>query len=175
LFAKKSGGGLRFCVDYRGFNAIIRKNRYLIPLIEETLRQLGKVKWFSKFDVIAVFNKLRIAEGDEWLIAFRTRYGLFESLVMSFGLFGAFSSFQAFINDVLRPYLNIFCSAYLDDVIVYNNSLAEHKKHVHAVVTALRDAGLQLDITKCEFFKEEIFFLGLLISVNGIRMDFKKI
>jgi hypothetical protein len=60
-------------------------------------------------------------------------------------------------------------------VIVYSNSLAEYKKHVHAVITALGDAGLQLDITKCEFFKEEVFFLGLLISVNGIRMNPKKI
>jgi hypothetical protein len=94
---------------------------------------------------------------------------------MPFGLSGAPSSFQTFINDVLRPYLDIFCSAYLDDVIVYNNSLAEHKKHVHAVITALKDAGLQLDITKCEFFKEEVLFLNLLISVNGIRMDPKKI
>jgi hypothetical protein len=142
LFARKSGNGLRFCVDYRGLNAITRKNRYLIPLIEETLRQLGKVKWFSKFDVIAAFNKFRIVERDEWLIAFRTRYGLFESLVMLFGLFGAPNSFQAFINDVLRPYLDIFCSAYLDDVIVYSNFLAEHKKYVHAVVTVLGDAGL---------------------------------
>jgi hypothetical protein len=76
LFARKPEGGLRFCVDYRGFNAITRKNRYLISLIEEILRQLSKVKWFSKFDVIAAFNKFRIAERDEWLTAFRTRYGL---------------------------------------------------------------------------------------------------
>jgi hypothetical protein len=94
---------------------------------------------------------------------------------MPFGLSGAPSSFQTFINDVLRPYLNIFCLAYLDDVIVYSNSLIEHKKHVHAVVTALRNAGLQLDITKCEFFKEKVLFLGFLISVDGIRMDSKKI
>jgi hypothetical protein len=87
LFVRKSGDGLRFCVDYRGFNAIIRKNRYPISLIEETLRQLSKTKWFSKFDIIAVFNKFRIVERDEWLIAFRTRYGLFESLIIFFGLF----------------------------------------------------------------------------------------
>jgi hypothetical protein len=119
LFTRKPGGELRFCVDYRGFNAITRKNRYPISLIEKTLRQLNKAKWFSKFNIIAAFNKLRIAERDEWLTAFRTRYRLFESLVMPFRLSNAPSSFQAFINDVLRPYLDIFCSAYLDDVIVY--------------------------------------------------------
>jgi hypothetical protein len=77
---------------------------------------------------------------------------------MPFGLSNVPSSFQAFINDVLRPYLDIFYTAYLDDVIVYSNSLAEHKKHVHAVITALENAGLQLDITKYEFFKEEICY-----------------
>ena len=103
LFARKPGGGLRFCVDYRGFNIIIRKNRYPIPLIEKTLRQLGKVKWFSKFDVIAVFNKFRIAEGHEWLTAFRTRYGLFESLIMPFGLSGAPNFFKPLLTMFYAP------------------------------------------------------------------------
>jgi Reverse transcriptase (RNA-dependent DNA polymerase) len=127
LFAKKPGGGLRFCADYRGLNAITRKNRYPISLIKKTLRQLSKFKWFSKFDVIAVFNKLRIAERHEWLTAFRTRYGLFESLIIPFKLFGAPNSFQAFINNVLRPYLDIFYLVYLDDMIVYSNSLTKYK------------------------------------------------
>lgn len=175
LFARKPGGGLRFCVDYRGLNAITRKNRYPIPLIQETLRQMTAAKYFSKFDVIAAFNKLRIAAGDEWKTAFRTRYGLFEYLVMPFGLTNAPSSFQSYINDVLRPYLDLFCTAYLDDVIVYSNSLKEHKEHVRLVVTALGNAGLQLDIKKCEFFKTEVLFLGLLVSTNGVRMDPKKV
>src|SRR5437762_13249976 len=90
---------------------------------------------------------------------------------MPFGLANAPSSFQNFINDVLRPYLDIFCSAYLDDVIVYSNSLKEHRKHVRAVLSSLKEAGLYLDVTKCEFHVTEVKFLGLIISTDGIRMD----
>ena len=78
LFAKKPGGGLRFCVDYRALNRLTRKDRYPLPLIQETLRSLTKAKWFTKLDVITVFHRLRIAHGDEWKTAFRTRYGLYE-------------------------------------------------------------------------------------------------
>jgi len=81
LFVRKPGGGLRFCVDYRALNAITVKNRYPIPLIQETLNRLSKAKVYTKLDIIGAFNRLRIAEGDEWLTAFRTRYGLFEYLV----------------------------------------------------------------------------------------------
>jgi hypothetical protein len=93
IFVKKPGGGLRFCVDYRGLNALTIKNRYPIPLLQETLNRLSKAKFYTKLDIIAAFNKLRIAKGDEWLTAFRTRYGLFEYLVMPFGLANAPSTF----------------------------------------------------------------------------------
>jgi hypothetical protein len=72
IFVKKPGGGLQFCVDYRGLNALTIKNRYPIPLLQETLSRLSKAKFYSKFNIIAAFNKLRIAEGDEWLTAFQT-------------------------------------------------------------------------------------------------------
>ena len=70
LFAKKPGGGLRFCVDYHGLNQITRKDRYLLPLIYETLRNISKARWFTKLDVIAAFHKLRILQGDKWKTAF---------------------------------------------------------------------------------------------------------
>ena len=92
IFVRKPGGGLRFCVDYRALNAVSVKNRYPIPLIQETLNRLSKAKFYTKLD-IAAFNKLRIAKGDEWLTAFRTRYGLFEYLVMPFRLANAPSTF----------------------------------------------------------------------------------
>jgi hypothetical protein len=78
LFVRKPGGGLRFCVDYRRLNKITRKDRYLLLLIYETLQSIGRAKWFTKLDVIAAFYKIRIREGQEWITAFRTRYGLFE-------------------------------------------------------------------------------------------------
>ncbi|KAI0993328.1 hypothetical protein K3495_g14856, partial [Podosphaera aphanis] len=108
LFVKKPGGGLRFCVDYRALNSISKADRYPLPLIKETLAKLSKARWFTKLDVRAAFHKLRIKEGDEWKTAFRTRFGLFEWLVMPFGLNGAPASFQRYINETLREYLDVF-------------------------------------------------------------------
>lgn len=175
LFVRKPGGGLRFCVDYRKLNAITIKDRYPIPLIQETLNRLSQACWFSKFDVIAAFNKMRIKEGEEWKTAFKTRYGLYEYLVMPFGLANAPSSFQHYINDTLQGYLDIFATAYIDDILVYSNSLPEHRKHVGLVLDRMREAGLQLDISKSEFHVQEVIFLGLLVGKDGIRMDPKKI
>ena len=93
LFVKKPRGGLRFCVDYRGLNAITVKNRYTLPLISETLNRLSRAKIFTKLNIISAFNRLRIREGDESLTAFRTRFGLFEYLVIPFGLYNELASF----------------------------------------------------------------------------------
>ena len=175
LFAKKPGGGLRFCVDYRKLNAITIKDRYPIPLVQETLNRLSQACWFSKFDVIAAFNKMRIKEGEEWKTAFKTRYGLYEYLVMPFGLANAPSSFQHYINDTLQGYLDIFAIAYIDDILVYSNSLSKYKKHVGLVLDRMREARLQLDISRSEFHIQEVIFLSLLDRKDGIRMDPKKI
>lgn len=177
LFVKKPGGGLRFCVDYRALNKLTRKDRYPIPLIYETLRNVSRAKWFTKLDVIAAFNKLRIREGDEWLTAFRTRYGLFEWLVTPFGLANAPSTFQKYINWALRDYLDEFCSAYIDDILIYTNgSRHEHREHVKKVLQRMREAGLQLDISKCEFEVQEVKYLGFIIEAGkGIRMDPEKV
>ena len=177
LFVKKPGGGLRFCVDYRRLNAITRKDRYPLPLIHETLRSLAKARWFTKVDVIAAFHKIRVKEGDEWKTAFRTRYGLYEWLVTPFGLSGAPATFQRYINHVLREHLDDFCSAYIDDVLIYSDgSLSDHRKKVKQVLAKLRDAGLQLDIEKSEFEVQFVKYLGYIIEAGGgIRVDPDKV
>ena len=121
------------------------------------------------------FNKLRIKEGEEWKTAFQTRYSLYKYLVMPFGLANGPSSFQTYINNVLHGMLNIFCTAYIDDILIYSNSKKEHQKHVRKVLEALQKAGLQTDIKKCEFHVTEINYLGLVITNNGICMDPKKV
>ncbi|KAG0160247.1 hypothetical protein PDIDSM_7774 [Penicillium digitatum] len=175
LFVKKPGGGLRFCVDYRALNAITVKDRYPLPLTKETLNNLKGMKFFTKIDIISAFNNLRIAKGQEYLTAFRTRLGLFESLVMPFGLTGAPASFQRFINDTLREYLDCFCTAYLDDILIYSRTRAEHIEHVRKVLQRLREAGLFAKLSKCEFCVSETKFLGIIIGEDGIRMDPDKI
>jgi transposase InsO family protein len=177
LFVKKPGGGLRFCCDYRALNRITKKDRYPLPLIHETLERIGKARWFTKLDVISAFHKIRIAEGDEWLTAFRTRFGLFEWLVTPFGLANAPSTFQRYVNWTLRDFLDEFVSAYLDDILIFSSgSLSEHQGHVRKVLQRLKDAGLQLDIDKCEFEVKSTKYLGFIIEAGkGIRMDPEKV
>ena len=126
LFVNKSDGSLRLCVDYRGLNAGTIKNRYLLPLNRETLMRLSKSRYYIALDVCGAYNLLRVAEGDEWKTTFRTWYGLYESLVMLFGLTNAPADFQRFINDVLHRFLDAFCTAYLDDILIYSEILEEH-------------------------------------------------
>ena len=94
---------------------------------------------------------------------------------MLFGLANAPSTFQHFVNDVLRPFLDIFCTAYLDDILIYSENLNEHCDHVWSVLNALKEAGLQLDIDKCEFYKTEVVYLGYVIGVNGVQIDPEKV
>src|SRR5258706_2653106 len=137
LFVRNKNGSLRLCMDYRGLNVGTINNRYPLPLVRETLAQLAKAKYFTTLDIRSAYNLIRIAKGDEWKTAFRTRYGLFESLVMNFGLTNAPADFQKYINDTLRPFLDVFCTAYLDDVLIFSETLEEHKIHVRKVMEAL--------------------------------------
>lgn len=175
LLAKKPGGGVRVCIDYRGLNAITTKNRYPIPLVRETLDALHKAKYYTKLDIIAAFNRLRMTPGEEWKTAFITRYGLYEYLVMPFGLQNAPAAFQHFINHTLHEFLDKFASAYLDDIIIYSETKKEHREHVRKVLNALQKAGLQIDINKCEFSVQETKYLGLIVSNKGLKMDPEKL
>lgn len=175
LFVKKKDGTLSLGVDYRGLNQGTIKNRYPLPLIRETLNRLSKATYYTTLDVRGAYNLIRMAEGEEWKTAFRTRYGLFESLVMPFGLTNAPADFQHFFNDVLRPFLNDFCTAYLDDILIYSASLREHKVHVRKVLEVLSKNGLHLKAEKCEFHRTSVHYLGHIITENGITMDPAKI
>ena len=172
LFVKKPDGSLRLCVDYRALNRMTIKNRYPIPLISEIMDRIKGATRFTRLDVLDAFNRIRVGEGEEWKTAFRTRYGHFEYLVMPFGLCNAPASFQAYINDALRDYLDDFCVAYMDDVLVYSSgTLEEHIEHVRKVLSRLKEHGLFVKPEKCEFHVTETKFLGYIISPDGVRMD----
>src|SRR5690606_13940130 len=113
LFVPKKDGTLRLCVDYRGLNKITLKNRYPLPLISEILDRASGAQYFSKLDIKDAYYRIRIKEGDEWKTAFRTRYGLFEYLVMPFGLCNAPATFQNYMHQALGGYLDDFCVCYL--------------------------------------------------------------
>jgi hypothetical protein len=116
-----------------------------------------------------------VKEGDEHKLAFRTRYGLFEPLVIQFGTTNAPADVQGYINDTIRDALDRFASAYLDDIHIFSNSVEEHEEHVKSIMDRLLNAGLYLKPEKCEFHKETVKYLGLIISTMGVSMDPDKI
>lgn len=151
------------------------KNRYPLPLIQETLMRLSKAKWFTKLDLRGAYNLVRMAKGEEWKTTFRSRFGHYEYLVMPFGLTNAPASFQHFINDTLREYLDVFCTAYIDDILIYSNSLEDHRRQVKTVLHSLKNTGLLLKPEKCEFHVQKTKYLRLIISSEGIPMDPAKV
>ncbi|OJT10654.1 Transposon Tf2-12 polyprotein [Trametes pubescens] len=175
LFARKKTGELRLCVDYRGLNAITKKNRYPLPLINDLLDRVQGCTVFTTLDLKNAFNLIRIREGDEWKTAFRTHLGLFEYLVMPFGLTNAPGTFQAYIQDALRDLLDVICVVYIDDILIFSRTQAEHNQHVTMVLDRLRKAGLFANAKKCAFDQPEVEYVGYIINQDGIRMDPKKL
>ena len=175
LIVKKFERELRICVDYRALNALIIKNKNASLLIRDTLTRLCKIKIYSKFDIITIFNEIRMREEDEKKIVFLTRYDLFEYVMMSFDLCNALDTFQVFINNILREYLNDFISVFLDDILMYSESKEKHIEHVTKILVKLKKVNLFLDIDKCEFFVISIKYLDLIIITKRIKMNLKKI
>ena len=162
-------------MDYRVLNEGTIKTRYPLHLIKETLMHLSQAKWFSKLDVQGAYNLIRMKEGDESKTAFRTQFELYKLLVMPFGLTNAPATFQNFINTALAPFLDTFTTAYLDDILIYSNTLEEHKEHIGKILGELTKHGLHLKIEKCEFHRRHVKYLELIIGVEGIQMDKVKV
>lgn len=175
LARKKGGGGLRFCVDYRKLNDLTEKDKYPIPLIEETLARLKNARIFTKLDIRQAFHRVRMDPSSEDLTTFKTRYGTYCFKVLPFGLTNGPATFQHFINETLMEYLDDFCSAYLDDILIYSEDPLEHMVHVRKVLERLEKAGLQCDLKKCQFSVTRTKFLGLIITTEGIEMDPEKV
>ena len=175
LFVKKKDGSLRLCVDYRALNAVTVKNRLAIPLISETLDRLRRARIFSKLDLLGAYNLLRIKEGDEWKTGFRTRYGPFETLEMTFGLTNAPASFQGLLNDIFRDLLDVTVLVYLDDILVLSEDPSEHHEHVSEVLSRLQDNHLYCNPEKCEFDVTSTEYLGFVISPDGLSMAPQKV
>jgi hypothetical protein len=162
-------------VDYPRINEGTIKNHYPLPLMQDTLMNLSRAKWFIKLDIRGAYNLICIAEGEEWKTTFRTQYGLFQSRVMPFSLTNAVATFQNFINNVLAPYLNRFCTAYLNDTLIYSNTFEEHQEYINLVLEAFEKASLHLKPEKCKFHQQEVKYLGLIIRMEGIKMDPERI
>ena len=163
------------CVDYRALNRITVKNRYPLPHVGELLDRLSGARYFTKLDLRSGYHQLRIADSDTYKTAFSTRYGHYEFTVVPLGLCNAPVSFQALMNDTLRPYLDQFVVVYLDDILICSKTLQEHFQHIRLVFDKLQSDNLHVAIEKCQFAVQEIEYLGCIVSYKGIRTDDSKI
>ena len=151
------------------------KNKYPLPRIEDVFDQLQGAGTFSKIDLRSGYHQLKVAEQDIPKTAFRTRYGHYEFLVMPFGLTSGPAAFMALMNRVFQPYLDKFVIVFIDDILVYSRSREEHEEHLQTVLQTLRDKQLYAKFSKCDFWLDQVVFLGHIISSRGIQVDPKKI
>ncbi|CAL1353211.1 unnamed protein product [Linum trigynum] len=175
LFVKKKDGSMRLCIDYRKLNKATIKNRYPLPRIDDLFDQLQGARVFSKIDLRSGYHQLRVADGSVPKTAFRTRYGHYEFLVMPFGLTNAPAAFMALMNRVLHEYLDKFVIVFIDDILIYSRSKEEHEEHLRVVLQKLKEEKLYAKFSKCDFWLEEVLFLGHMISGHGVEVDPKKI
>jgi len=176
FFVKKKDGGLHLVQDYRALNTMTVKNKYPLLLIPELITKLRGAKYFTKLDVRWGFNNVWIKEGDEWKAAFRTNHGLFEPLVMFFGLTNSPATFQTMMDDIFEDLISEgVVVVYLDDILIFMETLEEHQKVTRRVLELLEKHKLYLRPDKCEFEKTTVEYLGVIISQNSVSMDPVKI
>jgi hypothetical protein len=171
LLVEKKDGAKRMCVDYRDLNAVTIKNKHPLPHIKDLFDQLQSACVFSKIDLCSGNHKLKIRPEDIQKTAFTYKYGLYENTVMSFGLTNAPTFFMHLMNKVFMDYLDTFVVIFIDDILIYSISEAEHEKHLRLVLQRLREHKLYAKLSKCEFWIVEVPFLGHVISKGGIAVD----
>src|SRR6266536_5796036 len=157
-------------VDYRGFNKITKKNRYLLPFIGETLDRFQEIIVFTKLDIRDAYHRIRIKKEDEWKIAFRTRYNHFKYIMMFFSLVNTSATFQLYINRALVGLINIYYVVYLDNIFIYSVNPADHQRHIREILKRFRNFKLYLKLFKCEFFVDRVKFLSFVVITRGIDM-----
>jgi len=177
VLAKKKDGKWRYCVDYRYLNSVTKKDSYPLPRIDDTLDALGNkdAKVFSSLDVASGYWHIPIKEQDREKTAFVTRNGQYQFRVVPFGLTGAPGAFCRYVDNALRDVMWKCCLVYVDDIVVWSKSVEEHKKDLETVFTRLHAAGLKLKLSKCEFFMDEITYLGFLIRDGHVGLDPAKV
>ncbi|CCO36736.1 hypothetical protein RSOLAG1IB_12395 [Rhizoctonia solani AG-1 IB] len=175
MFVPKKDGSRRLVVDYQKLNNRSKKNVYPLPRPDDLMSKLHGAKLFTKLDLRWGYNNVRVKEGDKWKTAFRTKYGLFETLVMPFGLSGAPGAFQAMMNKVFQDLLDVSVIIYLDNILIYSRNPDEHESHVKEVLKRLMEMQLFCKGSKCEFHQTTVEYLGIIVSDKGFSLDKLKI
>ncbi|GBG89025.1 hypothetical protein CBR_g48634 [Chara braunii] len=172
---KKKEGALRMCIDYRGLNAITVKNREPLPRIDDLFDKVQGCRYFSKIDLKSGYHRIAIRHEDQHKIAFQPRYGLYEFVMMPFGLCNARGTFRHAMNRIFHDYLDNFVIAYLDDILIFSRTIEEHVAHLDKVRSLLRQHKFKINGEKCEFGRTRILHLGHEISVEGLKPDDAKL
>jgi hypothetical protein len=175
IFVLKKNSTQRLCMDYRALNEVTIKNKYLLPRIDDLFDQLCGACVFSKIDLRSGYHQLRVRECDIPNIVFISRYDLYEFMVISFGLTNAPTYIMYMMNKVFMEYLDKFIMVFIDDILVYSRSEEEHEGHIHLVLQKLQDHKLYAKLSKCEFWLNQVAFLGHVISKGGIFVDPRKV
>ncbi|KAL0537102.1 hypothetical protein IC582_026072 [Cucumis melo] len=174
-FIRPSDGSMCLCIDYRELNKVTVKNRYPLPRIDDLFGQLQGATVFSKIDLRSGYHQLRIKDGDVPKTAFRSRYGHYEFIVMSFGLTNAPTVFMDLMNRMFREFLDTFVIVFIDDILIYSKTEVEHDEHLRMVLQTLWDNKLFAKFSKCEFWLKQVSFLGHVVSKAGVSVDPAKI
>ncbi|KAI3790633.1 hypothetical protein L2E82_03826 [Cichorium intybus] len=166
---------MRMCIDYRELNKVTIKNRYPLSRIDDLFDQLQGASYFSKIDLRFGYHQVRVKDEDVRKTAFRTRYGHYEFLVMPFGLTNAPAVFMDLMNRVCKPFLDRFVIVFIDDILAFSKSEAEHEVHLREVMRTLKNEQLYAKLSKCDFWLREVQVLGHVVSAEGIKVDPAKI
>jgi len=166
---------MRLCIYYRELNKVTVKNIYPLPRIDNLFDQLQGATVFSKIDLRLGYHQLGIKDSDVPKIAFRSRYGHYEFIVMSFGLTNAPAVFMDLMNRVFREFLDTFVIVFINDILIYSKTEAEHEEHLRMVLETLRGNKLYAKFSKCEFWLKQVSFLGHVVSKAGVSVDPAKI
>lgn len=158
-------------MDYRKLNALTIKNRFPMPLVEEILEELAGATYFTSLDMKAGYHQVRMKTGEEYKTAFKTHSGHYQFKVMPFGLTNAPATFQCAMNSILAPFLRKFALVFLDDILVYVPTMKLQLEHLRLVLDKLREHQFHLKESKCNFAKEELIYLGHIISGKGVSTD----
>ena len=168
LFAPKKDGALRFCINYRWLNKKTIKNIYPFPFLEELFDRLGGSTIFSSIDLRSRYWQVSLRKEDIPKIAFKTRWGLYEFLVVPFGVSNAPITFVNLVNDVLANYMDDFVMVFLNDILIYSKTLEDHAIHLNKVLQKLRDHQLHAKTSKCKIVYKSIEFLGQQVTPAGM-------